>query len=399
MEVKVLTYDDKTQSFVNSVCDDECYEKGEYFPKKTGSFSMDEEKIKNWFHPSNNYPEKTLAEIRKGSTLQGLLSKHSNYLSAHNVISENDKVQTSIEDEKNAESKSFYETYKRITNSFSKLGNGFVKVQTDTNKSFITFTYIQAQKCRINGDEIEINSDWENYDKKNSEKIKLFPNFTKIKGGIQESVLHIKNEVDGFDYYGIIEKMEAALILNEKEYRRNNWQKNQVKNGFKKDFAVVTNKMVTEDDEKAVKKKNKEISGDKNAGGLHLVHSVNEGSTPFIPLQQDYEFDFTKDDTQEQLFTLFEFPRSLFGIKSGAAFSVEQVESDYEQYLQVIENAQETILSYFDEVYKLLWKVESNLKAVNIPPSQVIERYMPYLSEEQKAVIINKVFTKYGVEL
>lgn len=399
--MKVYSYNpDKGGYVVNSIND---YERGEYFEKTTTSFDTSDTKdLLFWFAPKNNYPETTLSEINKGTTLQSILNEHSIYTVGEGLTSANQKVAIDVLDNKNAEGKTINDVYGRICNIIPKLGNAFVKVVTDEKRTFIDFYYIDAQKCRLKktgSGVVEINQDWINYNKKDSVRIPLYPKFKKSKGETFESILHIKQDAEGYDYYGKIEQMDFALLLNEKQYRRHNWQKNQLKKGFKKDFVLLTNQLQNDETIKKHEEVQKRFGGDEKSGGIMPMQYIGDAKNPLIPISNDYKFDYSNDDTADALFELFGFPRSLIGIKSGAVFSVEQVESDYEQYLPKIQETQNTIIRNLNLVYSDLWNIENALSVVNMPPSIIVQNYFQYMEQPQINQVLEKYFTKYGIDI
>ena len=367
----------------------------DYFEKKVYSFADDSaDKIYQWFSGDNLYPNRVIDEIRKGTTLESVLFEDRIYKTG-NGFNSSDSALLSFFDEIK-----FKDIFSKSNDNFTKLGNNFSEIIIDENGKLVTINVMQPQKCRLNnnGKSVYIYSDWKNYDKKKSVSLPLYPNFKKfINKGIVyfKSVLHTKNEVNGFDHYGYNEKMSEALLLNEKEHRRNNWQLNQIKNGFKKDFFLISDFELTQREKANAEKAFKEMSGDGQNGGIANIES--EGGK-LVPASADYEFDFTKDDTSDQIFLKMGFPRSLIGIKSGSAFSVEQVESDYDQYLPKVENQQKLIISEYQTILDNHTKFNSNdLKVINTPPSIVLQNYMQYMNDEQKSKVIENVFSKYGI--
>jgi len=372
----------------------------EFYPKHTVYFDDDKTKILSWFDPSNNYPEKTIQEIRTGTTLESILFEDLIYKTG-SAFNANDPAFLKFinEDKVNLKGNNFKYIFKKVNDNINKLGNSFIEITTDENGSFIYFDYIQPQKCRLTTDgKVLIYPDWSNYNKKKAQKLPLYPNlkkFTKQGVVILKSVFHIKTEADGFDHYGINEKIAEALKLNEKEHRRNNWQLSQIKKGFKRDFFLVTDFALNEREKKKSDAAFAKVSGDDYAGGVENIEGENG---KLVPAEGSYNFDFTKDDTSDQLFLKMGFPRSLIGIKSGGAFSVEQVESDYDQYLPKVEEQQTFIISEFKSVLDNFKYNTNDWNVINTPPSIVLQSYMPFMNDEQKAKVIDNKLLKYGIE-
>lgn len=381
-------------------------EKGEYFPKSTKDFSEGSEAFYQWFSPNNNYPQTVIDEIRKGTTLESILFEDLIYKTGAGFNSDDAKFENYINSEiLNSDNETFKSLFKKSNDSYSKLGNVFIEVITDVPKEnqkpqLLSLSIIQPQKCRLakKGNKVVIYSDWQNFNKKKAVELPLYPKFKTFSFSgikVQKSVYHIKQEALGFDHYGINDKMFEALLLNEKEHRRNNWQLSQIKRGFRRDFFLVSEFAVTEKEKKITDAAFDKMAGDDYAGGVENIEAEN---AKLVPAQSNYDFDFTKDDTSDQLFLKMGFPRSLIGIKSGNSFSVEQVESDYDQYLPKVENQQKEIINHFNVIFAATTEYENaEFSAINTPPSVVLQNYMPYMNDVQKNIVIEKLFKKYGI--
>ena len=379
---------------------------------KTTTIGGDRNLILPWFKGDTMYATRCINSIRKGTTLQSVLRENSIYVGGDGLFSENKKVESYIDSFKNKNGELLQDIYAKVVNSFESIGNAFIKVLFV--RGTLSFEYIQPQKCRlrkakktdVDASFVEINPDWTRYNKKKSVVLPLFDwnlnkKIYKNTQLIYEGVLHIKKEADLYDHYGFNTWLEEALLINEKEHERNLWQRSQIKNGFKKDFLVAV-ESVTDSVQEQYRDTSKRVTGGENAGGIEPVEVMTGGkgiTSPFIPLNADYQFDFEKDDTADQIFTITGFPRSLIGIKSGAAFSVEQVESDYEQYKPKFLKSQTDILTPFSNVFEFFGFGETKINAKNMPPSVIIQGYMPHMNESQKQVVINKVFDAFGFEL
>lgn len=400
MSHKIISYSADKDSYIANSFEKTTTELGEYFEKQYQTFGGgDINNLYLWFADKNNYPEKTLAEISKGTTLQSILNEHAIYTYGSGLQSEDAQVK-SILTERNLKNQAINDTLVRACQILPKLGNAFVKVVTDINNSFIHFYYIDAHKCRLTKtDKVEVNSDWLNYNKKNSKTIPLFPKFAKAKGETLESILHIKLDAEGYEYYGKVEQMDFALELNEKQYRRHNWQKNQLKKGFKKDFVLLTQSLQSEESMRQHEENIKRFSGDDNSGGIIPTQYLGDVTNPLIPITNDYKFDYANDDTADALFELFGFPRSLIGIKSGAAFSVEQIESDYEQYMPKVESTQSVITTAINSVFRQLKNTDNAVYISNMPPSIIIQNYFQYMEQPQINQVVDKYLQKYGIEI
>ncbi len=383
---------------------EEQYQRGEYFQKQTIDLSLEKkDAIYKWFDPANNYPEHVINNIRKGTTLESILFEDLIYKTGAGFNVTDSGFQNYLDnDVVNAHNETFTTIFKQSNDHFNKLGNVFVELIFNEQIQLLSISVIQPQKNRLLRDNknVWIFKDWTKFKKEDATKLPLYPNLKKFKNEgliFYKSVFHIKNKVLGFDHYGINDKMIEALLLNEKEHRRNNWQLNQIKRGFKRDFFLVSEFPLTEKEKLKADEAFAKSSGDDYAGGVEAIEGEN---AKLVPAQSNYDFDYTKDDTSDQLFLKMGFPRSLIGIRQRTGtFSSEQIESDYDQYLPKIEEQQRFMIGEFTKIYNehtpfntLDWNV------INNPPSIILQNYVDFMTEEQKNSVIEKVFKRYGIE-
>jgi hypothetical protein len=375
----------------------------DYFPKQSVNVDLANSKddIYKWFEPANNYPEFVIQSIRHSTTLEAILFEDLIYKTGSGFQSSDSLFENYLnKDIVNINNEVFKVVFKDSNDHLNKLGNVFLELVFDENLRLLSILTIQPQKCRLIKDDknIWIYPDWAKFNKEKAKKMPLYPRMKKFKSeGITfyKSIYHIKTKALGFDHYGINEKLIEALLLNEKEHRRNEWQNQQLKKGFKKDFFLVTEYPLSEKEKKKVDEAFEEDSGSENAGGVYAIEG--EGAK-LVAATSSYEFDFNKDDTTEKTFLKMGFPRSLLGIKSGAAFSVEQVESDYDQYLPKIEYQQTFLMSEFNKIFKEHTAFNtSDVNVINTPPSVILQNYMQYMNDEQKNKVIEQVFKRYGI--
>ena len=330
--------------------------------------------------------------MRNGTTLSAILFEDLIYKTGSGFESKDTALLTYFN------TINFTNIFRNTNDHYNKLGNVFVEITTDENFNLLNISLIQPQKCRLTRkNTVIIYPDWTKFDEKKAVTIPLYPKFKSFqKDGIkyQKSIYHIKNETIGFDHYGVNESLFEGLLLNEKEHRRNNWQLNQLKNGFKRDFFLLTEFALNEETKETADNAFKNKGGDNKAGG---VETLSAESGQLVPATADYDFDFTKDDTTEQLFLKMGFPRSLVGIKSGAAFSVEQVESDYEQYYPKIDYQQIFLTKHFSEIFKNHTNFKSEFWVKNQPPAIILQNYMQYMNDNQRQSVITNLLDKYGL--
>lgn len=377
--------------------------KEDYFVKQTYNSALDNKKdgIYSWFAPSNNYPETVIHAIRNGTTLDSVLNEDLIYKVGSGFTTTDSSFLNYLQENRvNVQRENFATVFKESNDHFNRLGNVFLELIFDEQMMLISISPHQPQKCRLTKDgKVYMFKNWANFKKKDAIKLPLYPNVKAFMSqGVKyyKSIYHIKNKTLGFDHYGINDRVIEALLLNEKEHGRNNWQNNQIKKGYKRDFFLVTEFPLNEKEKKKADDAFDKTSGDDYAGGVETIEG--EGAK-LVPTNSNYQFDFTKDDTSDLIFLKMGFPRSLIGIKSGGAFSVEQVESDYDQYLPKIEWQQKFILDKFRLIYDEHTSFNTkDWSVVNTPPSVILQNYMQYMNEEQKSKVVDNLFTRYGIQ-
>ena len=394
MEVTKLNKNIKFVSFAS---------KEDYFPKQTFNIGSDnKDGIFPWFEPANNYPEHVINSIREGTTLESILFEDLIYKTGSGFSTDNSDFDNYLNtDIVNLNNEKFKTVFEDSNDHLNKLGNVFLELIFTEDEKLISNSAIQPQKCRLkrDGKNIYIFPDWAHFDKNKAITLPLYPKLKRFqKDGtvFYKSVYHIKNKALGFDHYGINDKMIEALLLNDKEHRRNKWQDSQIKRGFKRDFFLVTEFPLSEKEKKKADLAFEKTSGDDYAGGVETIEG--EGAK-LVPAQSNYEFDFTKDDTSEQLFLKMGFPRSLVGIRQRTGtFSAEQIESDYDQYLPKVENQQQFLKGEFNTIFKNHTDFREDWNVINNPPSVILQNYMEFMNDEQKNKVIERVFKRYGID-
>ena len=393
-----ITQIDKGIKLISASSKEDYFEKQTYI---TPTFGGGKKEIYLWFAPSNNYPETIINAIRAGTTLESILYEDLIYKTGAGFMADDSVFLNYLDGDVNMNKETFKDVFKESNDHFNKLGNVFSELIFDENYKLVSNSVIQPQKCRItkNG-YVWLYNDWSKFKKDQAIKMPVYPRVKKFTaGGIRyyKSIYHIKNKVLGFDHYGINDKMIEAIMLNEKEHRRNNWQLNQIKRGFKRDFFLVSEFPLTEKEKKKADESFAKSSGDDYAGGIETVEGEN---AKLVPSQSNYDFDYTKDDTSDQLFLKMGFPRSLIGIRqSSGVFSAEQIESDYDQYLPKVEEQQSFIIGKYKKIYDEHTSFNtSGWNVINTPPSVILQNYMEYMNDEQKSTVIDNLFTRYGIK-
>jgi hypothetical protein len=137
---------------------------------------------------------------------RAILNAKTNYVIGKGLASNDPDLQRLIRFPNNI-GLSLTELMRRIVFDYYVHGNAWIELVTDKKGSFLNLFHADASKIRIAAEEaaVIVHPDWENYNSsdKLSQKISLFPYFTKGSDGLYHAIYHIKDYEPEFYYYGL----------------------------------------------------------------------------------------------------------------------------------------------------------------------------------------------------
>ena len=159
------------------------------------------------FGEDNYLPTQLNKLSREVPVHRAILNSKTNYVISKGLKSSN-KVVTEFINNPNNNSENLNFVIRRIIFDYFNLGNAYIEVVTDRNKSFLYLYHIDSSKVRfsVSLTSLLIHPDWEQMKGKNDPNVTelpLYPNFKKQPDGLYHSVYHVKDYEPEFYYYGL----------------------------------------------------------------------------------------------------------------------------------------------------------------------------------------------------
>lgn len=215
----------------------------------------------------------------------------------------------------------------------------------------LDFRYVRSNK---ENDVFFYSEDW-----KKGRKFLTYPKFVKDNTENEVSVLYVTGPKNGKTYPSPL--YEAAIPACEMERAIDEYNLNEINNGFSASYLVNFNSGVPEDDEKKEIERNfnDKFSGHKNAG--RIIFSFNEGKEAMTVMQrldvQDFQdkYDSVSKRSRQQIFTAFRANPNLFGIPTESlGFSSEEYDSAFKLFNRtVVQPIQRLLVASFQKIYDI----------------------------------------------
>lgn len=263
--------------------------------------------------------------------------------------------------------------------SWQDNGNLYIELVRDKKNSFIN-TYIKDfTKCRLGNKKFEgqviICDNWQYFQELKTEAkvIPIYPEWGVDEGGLLHSVVVIKNEMAGYNPYGLSDWL-AGLDCAETLKGINTWNKSRVKSGFASDGAFISEFESAKEADEAEEKFKESKSGDEKAGNIIFIKKGVGGATSeFIQFNRtaDGEFITLRDISVTDLIMSHGWFRSLCSIPDNTGFDTNRILNEYALALpSQILPAQEFFLETFDNLFKEIFNTEirPSYEFINYPP-------------------------------
>ena len=207
------------------------------------------------------------------------------------------------------------------------------------------------------------------------EVIGEFPNFTPIDETYEQSIIHLKDYVPGFDFYGLPTFM-GAMQYAKLEYLIGLYNNNQFDNQMLPSgiLEVVTANMEEADAKRFIGDiKNKYTNVEKGNNGKILVVSKdsNESKASFTPISQEQEGSFKelKAIATETIITACQWFPSLAGIATeGKLGSNQQIAQEFEIAIRHVGKLQNKFKEAFRAIINLTNSEDFDLKIITNKP-------------------------------
>ncbi len=170
---------------------------------------IDLDKAKEYipFGDDNLIPQQIILLSRSVAIHRSILNSKTFYISANGFTSDDQSLNNFI-NICNIHNESLKDVIFKVLFDELNIGNSYIELVTDKNKSFLSLYHIDGSKCRLKSDlqNIIIHPDWTKYKGKHdklSSEIPLYPSFKKNKHNLYHSAIHIKQYEPEFFHYGL----------------------------------------------------------------------------------------------------------------------------------------------------------------------------------------------------
>ena len=159
------------------------------------------------FGEDNLIPQQIVQLSRSVAVHRAILNSKAFFISGNGFVSEDKKLSDFLSNVNNY-SENLRDVFFKLLFDELNIGNAYLELITDKNKSFLMLYQIDGSKCRISAKEntILIHPDWSIYKGKRdelTEEIPLYPNYKKDDNKLYRTVIHIKQYEPEFYHYGL----------------------------------------------------------------------------------------------------------------------------------------------------------------------------------------------------
>lgn len=354
-------------------------------------------KTNHWLWGSDDLLPQALAMVnRRGSIQRALLNSKTIYCTGKGFTTKNSQFEE-YSKSVNLNGQSLRSLFNQLL--YDKFSQGNVFTEIVTNGSFVFVYRHDPLYCRVGKDSkqgyILLNSQWEKQEKRLLTKyLPIYPNFEKDKNGLFRSIIHIKDDEQGFQNYGLpsyIAGLQVAAIA----YKTDKWNLSRVENSFHSSAIVtVSDQFESDEDAENLKKQLEEkYTGEGTQGKVvFIVKGINDGETTVEQLSNSSEGDWEKlhDSAKNDLIIAHSWFRSLTGIADNTGFDTKRILNEYQIALNtVIQDEQQKFIEVFQKIFSRFYDI-SDLAIINKPPVDILmlltaDRYVKKSEARQMA--------------
>lgn len=335
------------------------------------------------FGDNNDFPQTIATLSRESATLGSILSSKGDFAAGDGYECKNN---ASVEQwlKKVNKEQNVIDCIEPVFTDFYLSGNGYMRVCRPVNSTVLgeySISHIPQHKLRLSK---ELNSyyyqdDWTQRGG-NNVSIGAFPQFTPCgeSGQYEECIIHLKDYVPAFDYYGLPTYM-GAVQYAKLEYLIGMYNNNQFDNQMLPSgvLELVTSGMSEDDAKRFITSvKNKYVGVEKGNNGKILVieKDGSENKASFTPISQEQEGSFKelKQISTETIITACQWFPSLAGISTeGKLGSNQQIAQEFEIAVRHVAKLQNKFIQQLYKIVSLTNSGEFEFKFINRKPGNI----------------------------
>lgn len=342
------------------------------------------------FGEDNNLPTQLNKLAREVPVHRAILNSKANYIVGKGIATSNEELAAFVKKPNNS-TENLNVVFKKIIFDYLNLGNGYIEIVTDKNKSFLYLYHVDASKARYAAtlDRIYIHPDWEQFKGKNDKNLSellLYPAFQKNEDGLYHSVYHIKDYEPEFYYYGLPSYYPGlrSIIISGLV---NVWNQTRLERQFNSPGLLIipgVNTTEEADNLDAEFEKYKGIDGEKASdiiiqylGDLSPGQASQEAK--YIQFKKDEEGNWLglHKQAEASLITIHNWFRMLTPYSDDkAGFDKNRIISEYEVAMStIVRPHQEYFMQFLTQILSDFNLPNDDIEFINEPPVLLINPY------------------------
>lgn len=263
------------------------------------------------------------------------------------------------------------------------MGNAFMEVVTDRERSFLALYHQDASRCRVARDSqhIIMHHDWGAFRADEAVTLPLYPAFEEQGDGSLRAMVHYKDYEPMFSHYGV-PKYIAGMGVSAIAYKTDRWNISRLDNSFQLSGVMMLDASAESEAEaeRIVRMAEKRFAGNPGQVMFVIREGAEDDNSRFIPIESSNEGDWNSlhDQATSDIVIAHSWFRSLSGLDYSSGFSAERILHEYEVALNTVILAEQEEL--MEPVRILMREVggidPSSLEIINRPPTRSKPIYM-----------------------
>ncbi len=321
---------------------------------------------------------------RRSTTHRRIINDKADYIAGKGFsYNEQEPLLAQIVGRANGQGDSLRRILYRLAFDKALMGNAFLEIVTDEERSFLSLYHQDASHCRLARDSqhILLHHDWSSFKGEEAQSLPLYPHFERQADGTLRSIVHYKEYEPMFAHYGV-PKYIAGMGVSAIAYKTDCWNISRLDNSFQLSGIMMLDATLESEAEaeRLVQTAEKRFAGTPGQVMFVVGGGDENNSSRFIPLESHNEGDWSAlhDQATSDIVIAHSWFRSLSGLDYSAGFSAERILHEYEVALNtVILAEQEELLTPIKRIMREVVGVDgSSLEIVNRPPTRSKPVYM-----------------------
>ena len=367
---RITTTDNRTVPLLGSVA--------------AGGTASTSDRVWRW-GDNNALPTALSLMARRSAAHRRIINDKADYIAGKGFAYDDgcNPIIASLVNRANGEGDSLRGVIARLAYDIALLGNAFMEVVTDANRSFLSLYHHDASTCRVARDSqhIVMHHNWSSFTATDAKTLPLYPLFEEQEDGTLRSMIHYKEYEPMFAHYGVATYV-AGLDVAAIAWKTDRWNISRIDNSFQLSGVMMLDSAVDSEEEadRIVR-----IAEEKFAGRpgqvLFVLRDHSDGdNSRFIPIDTSSDGDWHTLHTQAEsdLVIAHSWFRSLSGLDYSSGFSTDRILHEYEVALNtIILPEQQRLMEPLRNILREVMGVDaSSLEIVNRPPTTSKPPYM-----------------------